>query len=276
VIDAERLWLLPHHRAFLDRFVDACRTDDRIVAAFLGGSNAKGKADSYSDIDVCVIAAESAAEEFYGQRETFLRSLGELVFLENFGNPDIAFFIFADDTEGELYFGSEDRLDKIHSGPFRILLDKKNILGGAVFAEQRESDTFRQMEELRRTIYWFYHEMSHFITAMGRGHLWWARGQLDELRSKCVNLARLKNNFADEGVGEEPYFKIEYEITVEKLAALETTFCPMERSAMLQAAKVILQFYSETAQSLAQTHGIPYPYGLETVMTKRFEELMKS
>jgi hypothetical protein len=116
--------------------------------------------------------------------------------------------------------------------------------------------------------------MSHFITAIGRGHLWWARGQLEALRSKCVNLARLQNNFSDEGVGEEPYFKIEYEIDVEKLTPLNTTFCPMEKGAMIQAAKVIAQYYAEIVRSLAQVHSIPYPARLEAVMMARFEDLV--
>jgi len=34
-----------------------------------------------------------------------MRLLGEPVFLEDFGIPDIVFFIFPDGTEGELGFG---------------------------------------------------------------------------------------------------------------------------------------------------------------------------
>ncbi len=268
------LSLLPNHEAFVNRFVQACKVDDRILAAFLGGSNVKGRADRYSDIDICVITSDDSFEYFYSQREAFLRSLGELVFLENFDTPDIAFFIFADGTEGELYFGSGSRLDHIHSGPFRVLLDKKNILAEMVFPE-RKADPSHQTEEIRRTVYVFWHEMSHFITAMGRGKLWWARGQLDQLRSICVNLSRLHNDFLDDGVGEEPYFKIEYAMPVEKLFPLEVTFCPIEKNAMLQSARVILQFYTHIAPPLMQTHGMPYPRRLEMVMLERFEELSK-
>ncbi len=266
--------LLPNHETFVNKFVEACRSDDRILATFLGGSNVKGQGDQYSDIDVCVITTDESFENFYNQREIFLQSLGELVFLENFEIPDIAFFIFADGTEGELYFGSEGRLDHIHSGPFRVLLDKKNILAAVSFPD-RETDPSHQSEQLRRSIYGFWHELSHFITAMGRGKLWWARGQLESLRSICVNLARLQNDFSDDGVGEEPYFKIEYAMPVEKLLPLEVTFCPMEKNAMLESARVILQFYTQIAPSLVQTHGMPYPRRLEMVMLQRWENLLK-
>jgi predicted nucleotidyltransferase len=268
----DRQELSPHHHAFVNRFVEACQADDRIVAAFLGGSNVKGTADAYSDIDLCLITTDEAYEEFNSRREAFMRSLGELVFLEDFDIPNIVFFIFSDGTEGELYFGSKSRLSQIHSGPFRILVDKKNILAEAVFPafEPSSSD---QVEKLRRQIYLFWHELSHFITAIGRDQLWWAHGQLDALRSICVNLARLRNDFSDAGVGEEPYFKIEQSMPVEQLSPLQATFCPMEKSAMLKSVFIIIQFYTELAPLLAQTYSITYPEKLERVMVERLKML---
>ena len=53
--------LLPlNHKAVLDRFVTTCRMDPRIVAAFLGGSYAHGKADAYSDLDLFLIVTDEA------------------------------------------------------------------------------------------------------------------------------------------------------------------------------------------------------------------------
>jgi transposase len=115
--------------------------------------------------------------------------------------------------------------------------------------------------------------MSHFITAMRRAQLWWARGQLEALRSICVNLARLKHNFLDPDFGEEAYFKIETVMQVEQLTPLRETFCPMEKAAMLKAVLVIVPFYRELAPSLAQEHEIEYPKGLERVMMDRLHNL---
>ena len=272
MLDLQDLQLRPNHRAFVNRFVEICHEDERVAAAFLGGSYAKGYADAYSDVDLCVITTDQAFEEFFKEREIFLRRLGDLVFLEDFGTPDIAFYIFADDTEGELYFGSVSRLDHIHSGPFRILVDKKNILTGAIFSE-REHVSSDQLEKLRGYIYGFWHEMSHFITARQRGQLWWARGQLEALRSICINLARLRHNFSDRDTGEEPYFKIEKVMPVEQLSALKETFCPLEKGVMLNTVIVIVHFYQELAPSLASEHGIKYPQGLERVMMDRLQKL---
>ena len=271
-MDLQVLKLRPNHKAFVEQFVKACQADERIVAAFLGGSNAKGYADAYSDVDLCVITTNQAFEGFYKERESFLRSLGDLVFLEDFDLSNTAFYIFADDTEGELYFGSEGQLDQIHSGAFRTLLDKKNILEGVEFPEQ-VPDSSEQIEKLRRQVQWFWHELSHFITAMQRGQIWWAQGQLESLRAICVNLARLRHNILDPEVGEEAYFKIEKVMPVEELSALKQTFGPMEKEEMLKAVLTIIRFYLQIAPPLAQKHGVPYSQELERVMMDRLQRL---
>ena len=61
--------------------------------------------DAYSDLDRYLITTDEAYEDFFARREAFMRLLGEPVFLEDFGIPDIVFFIFPDGTEGELGFG---------------------------------------------------------------------------------------------------------------------------------------------------------------------------
>jgi predicted nucleotidyltransferase len=264
--------LAPNHQAFIDRFVVACQADERVVAAFLGGSYAKGTADAHSDLDLSVITTDAALEDFEAGREAFLRQIGELVFLENFGRQDLVFFIFADDSEGELYFGSESQLDHIQSGPYRLLLDKKGILAGATFPEE-EPARAEQLEKLRQQIYWFWHELSHFTTAMARGQLWWAHGQLEALRNCCINLARLRHNFFDADAGSEAYFKVDTALPTEQLASLQATYCPLEREAMLQAVQDIVRFYQELAPALARAHGLVYPAGLEHVMISRLESV---
>jgi hypothetical protein len=127
---------------------------------------------------------------------------------------------------------------------------------------------------LRRLIYWFWHDFSHFVTALARNQLWWAHGQLEVLRSMCVGLARLQNDFSDTEVEEEVYFKIENVMPVESLSPLETTFCPMEREAMLKSASVIFHFYRDVATELSSAYGISYPKTLDKIMAARFEQAM--
>jgi predicted nucleotidyltransferase len=254
-----------NHQDVVDRFVAACQADDRIVAAFLGGSYANDTADAFSDLDLYFITTDAAYEAFLAERESFIRLLGEPLFLEDFGRPHGYLIIFSNATEGEVWFGRESAYKDIHEGPYRVLLDKKDILAGQVFPIH-VADPAKQIEILQQQMEWFWHELSHFIKAMGRNQLWFAYGQIEALRQMCVKLARLRYNFADAYVGEEPYFKIEHALPIEQLSPLQTTFCPLEYEAMLQAALVLCRFYQDVAASLAEAHNLPYQIDLERIM----------
>jgi predicted nucleotidyltransferase len=263
------LQLPSNHRKVIDRFMAVCQADERVFAAFLGGSYTRASADAYSDLDLGLITADEAYQDFLAGRAAFVRQLGEPLLVEDFDNPHNLFCIFADGTECELAVGRAGQFTHIHAGPYQVVLDKNGILAGAVFPGNLPARA-EQVETLRRLIYWFWHDLSHFITAMGRGQLWWASGQLEVLRRICVNLARLKHNFA---VAAEDYEKLDQALPVERLSPLETTFCPHERAAIFRAARIIIRFYQDLAPILADTHGIPYPDRLERLMLGQLDEL---
>ena len=241
----------------------------RIVAAFLEGSIATGKADAYSDIDLCLIAEDDAYDAVLAERAAIIRKLGDPILLESFGNESITFFILRDGTEGELSFGRESGLREVVHGPYRTLLDRKGILEGAEVGSP-EPDPTEQAEELRRILYWFWHDLSHFTAALGRGHLWWAAGQLETLRRYCVNLARIEGGA---GAQEEPYEKLDRAISNTELSTLRSTFPPIEHGPMLQAGLRLLTFYRERAPRVAREHGLVYPVELERLMSGRLDEL---
>jgi predicted nucleotidyltransferase len=271
-MNVQELQLPHHHRVIVNRFVTACQEDERVIAAFLGGSYARGATDEYSDLDLYLVTTDEAYDDFTASREAFMRRMGEPLFLEDYNDYgfDLVIFIFADGTEGELGLGRESYFTHIHGGPYKVLLDKKSILEGVVFPSYEPAQA-EQIEKLRGLINWFWHDLlHHFITPMGRGLLWSAYGALEDMRLTCVNLARLRQNFSAEAEG---YEKVEQAVPVEQLAPLQATFCPMEREAMLQAARTIVRFYQELAPPLAQAHGIPYPHELACVMSHRLEQL---
>ena len=253
----------------ISRFVDVCSADDRIVAALLCGSRARGESDEYSDLDLCVITRDEAFENLMAEREAFVRQLGEPVFIEDFGLDRIAFFILADGTECELVFGHEGALEEVDVGPFSALTDKRGILDGAEFPFA-QPDPDEQREQVRQVLNWFWHDLSHFMTAFGRGHLWWAYGQLEALRRHCVNLVRIEHGVAAQ---EEAYEKLEKAVPLSGLASLQSTFCPLEPDAMLKAALDTVRFFQAHAPRVAGSHGTEYPAALDRLMSERLEEL---
>lgn len=264
--------LPPHHQVVVDRFVAACRADARVVAAFLGGSYARGAADAFSDLDLYVITTDDGYADFIADRRAFLRRLGEPVFLEEFEPLNLVLFVFADGVEGELGVGRASAFTHIHGGPYHILLDKHNLLDGVVFPSY-EPERSEQIEKLRRQMVGFWHDLSHFITALGRGQLWSAYGQLESLRRCYLMLARLREDVLDAAEGDDIYFKIEQALPVETLSALEATLSSLERDALLRSARHVVRLYQAAARELARTHGLDYPVKLEQVMLARLERL---
>jgi predicted nucleotidyltransferase len=257
------------HSLVVSRFVEACSADDRIVAAFLCGSRARDEADEYSDLDLGVITRDDALENLMAERTAFVRQLGEPMFMEDFGLDRIAFSILADGTECEVVFGREGALDELDVGPYVTLVDKSGILDGAEFPLPRP-DPDERREQLRLVLNWFWHDLSHFMAALGRGELWWAWGQLEALRRYCVNLLRIEHGVEAQ---EEAYEKLEKAVPVSELVALQATFCPMERDAMLKAALDIVSFFRGHAPHAAGAYGSEYPAELERLMCDRLDEL---
>jgi predicted nucleotidyltransferase len=261
-----------HYQVIVDRFIAACQADERIVAAFVGGSYAEDKADKYSDLDLYFITTDTAYETFLIERESFVRLLGEPLFLEDFGRPNGYMIIFSNGADCEIWFRRESNFHDIHGGAYKVLLDKKDIMAGKVFPVH-VADPVQQVRILRQELDWFWHELSHFIKAMARRQLWFAYGQLEVLRQMCVILARLRYNFSDPYGGEEPYFKIEQAMPIEQLSSLQPTYCAMEYEPMLQAGRILCDFYRDLAPSLAKAHNLKYQGELEQMLMGQLDEL---
>lgn len=253
------------------RFIEGCAADDRIVAAFLTGSHATGTADAYSDLDLGVITTDRTFADVIADQRAVITRLGEPLFLDHFGRAWNVFFILADGTEGEIFFGHEGALNEIDVGPFRSLFDRRGILAGATFPFS-PIDHDQQREHLRQILNWFWHELSHLISALGRGDLWWAYGQLEALRRHCVNLMRIQHGVEAQ---EEPYEKLAKAIPGSELASLRTTFCPMERQAMLRAAQELVRFFRSHAPRVAEAHKTAYPEALAHIMSERLDQLAR-
>ena len=115
-----------NRQAVIHRFVAACQADERVVAAFLGGSYARDATDTYSDIDFGLITRDEAYDYFFADRKAFIQLLGEPIFLEVFSDYgfDIVFFTFSDGVECELVLGRESQFNHMHVGPYKVLHDK--------------------------------------------------------------------------------------------------------------------------------------------------------
>jgi predicted nucleotidyltransferase len=161
---SQTLQLPQNYQVIVDRFVAVCQADVRVVAAFLRGSYTTGKADDYSDLDLGLITTDEGFEGFVAERQTFMRLLGEPLFVETFNLPNFIFFFFSNGTEGELSVGRTSDFNQINRGSYQTLLDKTGILTGTVFTGNQPTQA-EQLETARRFMYWFWHDLSHFIVS---------------------------------------------------------------------------------------------------------------
>ena len=134
-MDSRPIKLPEHHQEIVDRFITACQSDNRIVAAFLGGSYANGSADKFSDLDLFFITTDQAYQEFTIEREAFIRHLDEPLFLDDFGAGHGYCVIFSNGAEADVWFGRESKFKDIYAGPFKVLVDKTVILAGEDFQQ---------------------------------------------------------------------------------------------------------------------------------------------
>ena len=253
----------------VEPLVDTCARDPRVVAVFEGGSRARGEADEHSDIDVTVLVTVDALGGMLEEKEAFVRSIGDALFVEDFGIEHMAFAIFADGSELELHLLAISELDSIYAGPHRVLMDPRGILVGKVFPAE-EPDPAARKRQLREVLMWFWHDLGHFTTAIARDQLWWATGQLEQLRNGCVNLVRLEQGGEAEA---EPYWKLDAEIATGPLDALRSTFVPVERDALLGAGRDVLAFFREHGRAAASAGGSAYPEALDRLVGGRLDDL---
>jgi predicted nucleotidyltransferase len=256
------------YAALVDRLVAVGRADDRIRALLVYGSHARDEADAFSDLDIGIVVADAAYDDFLADREDFVRALGEPLLVEDFGNPTNLHVILADGVDLELIVGRESglRLDE----PFRVLFDRADVVERALRRRVAARPVTPGACEIRRRIEGFWHDVGHLVTALGRGNTWWAYGQLDELRRMCLNLARLEAGAPPE---DEAYWKVDEALPPERLASLQGTVAPPEIGPMLTAASAVLDLYRELATALASAHGVPYPADLDRLISDRLRAL---
>lgn len=245
-----------------------CQTDPRVVAAFVGGSLATGTADKYSDIDAYLVITDEAYLGFLAERESFMRQLGEPVFLEHFDGFgfDMILFIFADGVKGELALAKASSFLHIHDGPYHVLVDKTGLLDGVTFPIERVPIK-EQRQNLLGHIKSFWRGLLVMSQALGRGNLLSAAAYLEGVRRKLVSVCRLSVDFQD--TGSHP--RLEAMLPPHLQEALVDAFPPLEREAMIKAARRMIDLLQEVARPLAAQQEVTYPDALERVVLTWFD-----
>ena len=109
-----------------------------VLAAFLGGSFAAGRAREDSDVDVYVISREEDYAELWERRLDFVAPMGKAELIGEHPNFeglgfDLVHFELEDGVTGEVAYGHTGNFMAIHGGPYEVLVDRAGLLDGVVF-----------------------------------------------------------------------------------------------------------------------------------------------
>ncbi len=124
--------------AAIERFRRACVEHPLVVAAFLGGSFAAGRAREDSDIDLYLITEPADYAAFLDDRHRFMASwstpthMKDVWDFEGLGF-DMTVFELGDGVDGEMALGTTENMMKMHGGPHEVLVDKTGVLDGVSF-----------------------------------------------------------------------------------------------------------------------------------------------
>jgi predicted nucleotidyltransferase len=242
--------------------------DTRIAALLVYGSHADDGADRFSDLDVGLVADDHAYEDVVAGAPQLVGGLGTPLFLSDFGKRGRLHAILAAGVGLELIIDRDSDLEL--GEPYRVLFDRGDVVGRALARRARASAPAVDLDDVRRRIDGFWHDVDHLVTALGRGNTWWAYGQLDELRRLCLDLARLEAGVPPE---EEAYWKVDEALPPERLALLHATVAPPEIGPIQRAAWALLDLYRQVAIPLATSHAMPYPYELDRLLSSRLSAL---
>lgn len=257
----------------IERFVAACRADDRVVAAFLGGSLAAGTADDYSDLDLYLITQDEAYKSFFSDRQEFMRRLGMPVFAEDFSEFgfDMVPFIYEDGVYGELALAPESNFLHIHGGPYTVLVGKKGLLDSVTFPYFAPGMDDRR-REVKHALVWFWLELLHAAKSLARGRVWSGGSYIETLRRYIKTLLDHQYN---RSAAPGSWAPLEATISDEDRAVVEATFCRLEPADMARALSALVIAYRRVAPAAAAGFDLPYPKELDHVVSQIVKDVME-
>ena len=232
------------------RFAAAAEQEPRVLAAFLGGSLAAGTADPVSDLDLYVVARAEDYASFFADREAFVRSWAEPLFLaetldfEGLGF-DMTHFVLGDGVHGELAFGHEGNFLALHGGPYEVLVDKVGLLDGVTFPLHLPSDEERR-RAVEHALGWFFYDALNLGKLLVRGQLISAAAALASLRAHCTLL-------------------IEDDALAQRLFE---TVRASDVADMWQATFALVELHRTAGPGAADRYGLAYPDDLARVVER--------
>jgi predicted nucleotidyltransferase len=233
--------------AFVEHAAAVLRADDRVAAAWLGGSLAAGTADPYSDVDLRVAVADEPFDGFVADWERLLERLAPTVLRRKIGTPESPILI-AITPEWLRFDVAVARAAAPERAGDRVLFDRRGASPAA--PPPARPDPAARLPGLVEE---FLRVLGLWRVVDGRGELVLMAHGAGLLRWSLVELFLIENRAQRGGMLHlNPYLTAEQRALLE---GLPTT--PPELNAALARE------FLPRARALMAAHGQPYPDALE-------------
>jgi hypothetical protein len=174
-------------RALIDRAVVVVNGDDRILAAWLGGSYASGQADAYSDVDLhCLVVDDSAGWFTDHWSETAATIAGPLVLASNLPGVIGGYALTSDWVHLDLIIHPASMLEPPDVEGVQPLYDPTKVIP----AQAERSGATRQGDPYfpAAAVDLFFYFLGNLVVTFGRGELIVAHGGIVAVRSGLIDL----------------------------------------------------------------------------------------
>lgn len=249
-------WIPVRLRGSLAALARACEDDPQVLAAWVGGSLARGTADDWSDIDLHLLVAQ--AEQFCSGIRSWFERTAPVVLAEEI--PDVpGGFVFVTPAWVHVDVIVHDRRDFCQEGlPARVLLDRAGLVREIPAAdEQMLGDPYLPLDQVRLYLYF----MGVTVTVVHRGEwLALAQGAAGFRDSLLIPLM-----LAENGVRKTDGAKrLNRYLTEEQVAALQA-IPPIgtDPEQLMKAHVAIAREYLSRGHRLAGALGEAWPSDLE-------------
>ena len=249
--------LPPDHRAPLERAADYYRDDARVVGMILGGSLAHGTADSYSDIDLYVVARDGAFDAVFDERDVAALTVGSPLFRFTVdpipGGSRDYIVTYPGPVKLDLMYHRESEIVPAVKWDGCVVLKDLSGMMGDVLARSRNLAPLAPIpEDLLVLDQRFWTLCWYVFGKIMRGERWEALDGIHTVRSDVLlpmlDLAARRPH--------EGYRRLEAKLDPQMVERLADTLAPTEAGALYDALQVEISLYCDLRETLFELRGL--------------------
>lgn len=249
----------PEHRRVLEAVVGYYRDDPRVAGLLLGGSNAAGGMDFYSDVDLDVVVADAAFDAIFGERDRMVAAVGRPLFrfIADIPGGEHLYVVLYDSAAGPVkldveYHRASAVVPESWLARCRLLFDRSGALTATLATSAGLQPTAPRVEDMRDLNQKLWPWCWYAFGKIMRGELWEAVDALHIIRTRgLVPLIAWAAGLPVEGSR-----RLERKADVDVLGRLAATIALPERAPLYAALQASIDLYGTLRTPVFSRYGV--------------------